>query len=701
MKEVVLFVDGKTVGPFSAEDVQARFSAGEFSAETPCAEPGAAEWKPLGEVFPAKKTVRIARKTQQEEEEMKTAVSEKLDPEVRKKLLLYNLADAISVDKFTPVQADVAIRAHEAELQKGKKLKIAAGVGGFVVACGLASLLFNCVNVAEAPGGQKLKIFDKIFETPPNPELKKASQRMLLEISRLNDVRKECESVRFTAPRGQGDPRPTFLSNVEIKNPDISDVTGTLDVSAITGTLPEELRESATFEVVQLSRVDSKLQTLIAEQDRLCGIMAAPCWDDAALRAALVKDLASAYPMDPSVPESTEIWKALRLFKVEGVEAQLALLGRRVAELAQNKNLTTRFQEQSRARFKRRAAASAEKDGGNAARAATRIAARQAASQNALKWASEKMPKFIEKLTDWLAEKEICYSPEARRDAWVEFVENRLPQIQEAVEKNEMQRAPVAADGSFTLPGRNSRNILAVGHLGRVGDVYFVPATENVGGGEESAGGFFVSLKNLAVNRKTLTPEDVLMDERYKVVAKQKAGRVPVAASGKIGGREIFIVRTTPEWFYVTVEKVRDEDSESRRKTTVLLGVPADFYETVAVGEEVPMEKLLTFERFGRPAESSSSGRLMEIPENRLEAVKEQQESAGFAFPPPPEQPAPPLPPKKKEAPSASSDEAASSGTENAPDSESVPEDAPARETDAETAGTPAEEQTDAAADTE
>ena len=35
MKELVLFVNGQTVGPFSAEDLAARAAAGEFPPETP------------------------------------------------------------------------------------------------------------------------------------------------------------------------------------------------------------------------------------------------------------------------------------------------------------------------------------------------------------------------------------------------------------------------------------------------------------------------------------------------------------------------------------------------------------------------------------------------------------------------------------------------------------------------------------------
>ena len=175
----------------------------------------------------------------------------------------------------------------------------------------------------------------------------------------------------------------------------------------------------------------------------------------------------------------------------------------------------------------------------------------------------------------------------------------------------------------------------------RPGEVFYVPAED---GAEASP----IAVRDLKTNRKVLTPEDVLMDERYVVSAKTKAGGVPVCASGKLLGREIFVVRTTPEWFYVTVEKVRDPESASSRRTSVLLGVPADFFAAVNVGDEVPMEKLLTFSRFSRPAESPSGGRLSPIPEDKMETVRAQQEEAGLAFPPPPEIYVPPPAPAPK-----------------------------------------------------
>ena len=824
MKELVLFVDGKTVGPFPLEDVKKRFSAGEFPAETPCAEPGDTDWKPLGEVIPPERpAVRIARKTREEEQEMKTATSEKLDPDVRKKLLLYNLADAISVDKFTPVQADTAIRLHEEAMKKGKKLKIAAGVGGFLISFALASLLFTGVNFGTAPGGKGQKLFEKIFENPGNPEYQKTAKRIRGEAENLSKLRDEVASIKFVAPRNQGDPRQTFLGNVEIKNPDVSTVSGTLDTSSI----PENLKGNTLIEVIQLKRLDGSVEENIKKQEELFAVLTSPLWTDADLRNAIADELAEDFPKCDA-PEATEFTKRLALMKIEGLDAQLQWMTKRIGEISQNKEIQTRVQSRVKEKLSARKKTSAKKEA--EAANSQRVAERAAANRRVQDWASRDMPKFLEKLADFLAENEIRYSAEARATAWREFSEKTLPEISTKISENETQRVPVGTSGAFILDGRNDRNIIAVAHFENAGDVYFVPAKEESATGilrmqnlsvnrrtlkpedvlmdeiylvsekvktggeaeaansqrvaeraaanrrvqdwasrdmpkflekladflaeneirysaearatawrefsektlpeistkisenetqrvpvgtsgafildgrndrniiavahfenagdvyfvpakEESATGI-LRMQNLSVNRRTLKPEDVLMDEIYLVSEKVKTGGVPLVTSGKILSHEIFIVRTTPEWCYITVEKkLAEGEDSSRRRNGITLGVPAEFYESVAVGDTVPMEKLLAFPRFGKPAESPATGRLIPIPEDKLEAVKEQQTAAGIAFPPPPEKYVPPAP----ETPVAPAD-GEISDVPTAPASEIAAEEPPPSEESSDTA---------------
>lgn len=681
MKELVILVNEQVEGPFPADELEARIASGELTAETPCAEPGAEDWSTLGEALPdafpqagGRRPVRIAKKTKEEEEEMKAATTEKLDPDVRKKILLYNLADAISVDKFTPAQAEAAIREHEEKLKKGKKLKIAAGVGGFVVSCALASLLFNCVNVGEAPGGRGQKIFEKIFFEDRDSEHDKTMKTIMSEVARLGDVRKEVAEVKFTAPRGQGSPRQTFLSFVEIVNPDVSTVTGTLNLSALAASVPENLLSSAKPEVIQLRRIDSQFEQLSREQRDLFAIMTTPLWDDAKLRESIVRDLAKDYPMEQTLKEALEVWNLVRTIRVGMYENQLQAIAKRVGEIAKSKEIEARMHERT---AKKSTANSKAK--GKAAAPDAKAKERVMASSNAMQWAQSKMPKFLEKLADYIGEKRIYFSAEARNEAWREFINEKLPQLQEIVESNKLQTAEIADGNAFTLSGRNMRNIIVVMNYEGPGAVYYVPAKED----EESPTS--VVLADLKANRKTLTPEDVLPTEHYRVSAKQKTGGTPCFATGKLRNKEVYIVRTTPEWFYIEVEKaVPEGEPAPSRKRSVWLGVSSEFFNSVNEGEEIPMETLLTFERFGKPLESTVAGRLAPIPEDKTEAIKEAMNDAGIAFPPPPE--APYVPPAAPENPPAAADE--NSAESDAPAEDANAETAPASD---ENAAAPAE----------
>lgn len=688
MKEFVLLVDGQTVGPFPQEDLEARFSSGEYSAETPCAAVGDETWSTLGEMFPSKKkTVRIAQKTSEEEKEMAVATSEKLDPDVRKKLLLYNLADAISVDKFSPVQADVAIKLFEAELRKGRKLKIFASVGAFVAAFALGSLIFNFVEIGTAPGGKGLRIFEKIFEEPADPSHEKLRKQVLADVRKLNSLREEVAAIKFLPPRGQGSPRQTFLSNVVIKNPDVSTVTGAFDFSEFSGlTLPQ----GGTTEVVQLKRTDSEIENLMNRQREIFNIRCSPLWTNKELREAIIRDLAPpVFPGDPAIPESIEIWRAVTNFRADApIEIQLQNLIRRVEDIAQSKDIQQRLQGRMAKKYKERQKAAAAKDNSIHGKATQRIQARQQASQAALSWAQNKMPKFFEKFSEYLAEKEIYFSAEERANVWNEFMQNDFPKIRDFVAQNEIVRAPVAGGNAFVLPGRNTRNIFAnLKYANGALDVFLVPKTE----AEIAADGETVApavkdatviLRDLKVNRRYLTPEDVLMDERYRIAEKIKTGGKILFASGKLCGQPVYSVRTTPEWFFISVEKIPEEEGDvhaapSKKSRGIVLRVPVEFYDSVAVGDAVPMEKLLTFERFARPAESTVAGALSVIPPEEMEAVKAAQERAGIAFPPPPEAatvPAAPKPQEKeKTEPPAASEPASADAAEPLPAATDVP----------------------------
>jgi len=66
-----------------------------------------------------------------------------------------------------------------------------------------------------------------------------------------------------------------------------------------------------------------------------------------------------------------------------------------------------------------------------------------------------------------------------------------------------------------------------------------------------------------------------------------------------VGGRELTIERTSPQWRFLTVAREKDADS-------LVLGVDAATYDKFAVGQVVPFEVLAGLQVFARPAESAT-----------------------------------------------------------------------------------------------
>ena len=112
MRHFALFIDNEVRGPLSEYQVQDLISAGTATAETLCAPAGSTEWEPLSNHFTFGSTLKLNRapaveRTAEEAE----AQANRLDPDTRRLLLMYGLADAATVDQLSPAQAETALTA--------------------------------------------------------------------------------------------------------------------------------------------------------------------------------------------------------------------------------------------------------------------------------------------------------------------------------------------------------------------------------------------------------------------------------------------------------------------------------------------------------------------------------------------------------------------------------------------------------------
>ena len=191
MKEYSLFVDDAVVGPLPQQEIEAKIKSGELPADVLVAAPGDAEWRPAKDVFNIRMGVRLSRKTEAEEQRLREARQEKLDPEVRKKLMLYDLADAISVDKFSSEEATAAIAQYESALARKKYMKIGLGIGAFILVFGGIYFTLDAVKLSGINRGLLAPITEMMVA--PNEDYPQLVRSTAKDIEDLAKFREEVD----------------------------------------------------------------------------------------------------------------------------------------------------------------------------------------------------------------------------------------------------------------------------------------------------------------------------------------------------------------------------------------------------------------------------------------------------------------------------------------------------------------------------
>ena len=140
MRHFSLLIGKDIRGPLTEDEITAMISEGTLTAETLCAPAGAQEWSPLSDHFSFGTKLKIKRTKDVSTETEDLAASTRIDPDLRKKLLMYGLADATSVDGFTHVQAVAAVTAKEDALRAMLRRHQLVRTASFISAIPLALL---------------------------------------------------------------------------------------------------------------------------------------------------------------------------------------------------------------------------------------------------------------------------------------------------------------------------------------------------------------------------------------------------------------------------------------------------------------------------------------------------------------------------------------------------------------------------------
>jgi hypothetical protein len=151
MRHFNLLLGQEIRGPLSEAEIKQLIASGEVTAEARCALVGAQAWEPLSRHFtlgPSLK-VRWTKPVSTEAEERLAAV--RIDPETRRRLIAYGLADAVTMEGLTQAQARQAIALKETGLRDERSRHRLA----FMIALMLGLSLGTATGLAEnAVSGQ-------------------------------------------------------------------------------------------------------------------------------------------------------------------------------------------------------------------------------------------------------------------------------------------------------------------------------------------------------------------------------------------------------------------------------------------------------------------------------------------------------------------------------------------------------------------
>ena len=136
MRQFALFIDNEVRGPLSEYEIQDLINAGTVHAETQCAPAGSAEWEPLSKHFTFGSSIKLNKKVEKSEAEAAVDAN-RLDVDVRRKLLMYGLADSATVDQISQAQAEIVLADHEADLRVKITAHRTVGLSAFVVTLAL------------------------------------------------------------------------------------------------------------------------------------------------------------------------------------------------------------------------------------------------------------------------------------------------------------------------------------------------------------------------------------------------------------------------------------------------------------------------------------------------------------------------------------------------------------------------------------
>lgn len=647
MKQFFVFINDETVGPFPQDEIEAKIKSGEYPYDVLIADAdkeNASEddWVEAVDLLHVRRAgvgLRMAGKSDEEEKRLREAREEKIDPEVRVKLMRYGLADSISVDKFSPEQAVAAVEFYEKAQKRSRMIKLGVGIGGFVLATAIFSLVFNIELGGKEPNRKLLAPVVELMVSP-SEKLVSYKQTVAKEIMQLEELRQEVAAVEFVLPKGKavGD---TFENMVQIPNDQREYTTATVDFNA----LKTALGEISDLEILlPKSGLSSSAKKMLGAEIEERILLNSPRWTDAELSNNAVQELGPLLPTSKNVKAfANKLLDMLGNLKCETALEQPDFWAKGLVDIVKKQDSRHIYYFDSEltrimTRADNRGNLPSELSSQMPRKKDLEVLPQDGSGKSlVVAWACREMPAFLDKFHHYLNANIYNFSEKARQERWEKFRKTETGEVNAEIAKlKDVPAIKLDETATFTIAGNQGqlRNVclrLKCGEdiLTFPTNVEFNPAgpSDLVGKAPEQAVAFeLTDIKN----RKT-TKADLLQNERYIVNAKVAVGGTPYFREGLLNGKKIQVVKCAPKLYYIRVTRVDPDNGDSKRRSReIVLGVPENDFNAIKEGDKLTVEQLSKYQIFNRPMEPQNKSQMRPMSKEQADEyfAKEKPESA-------------------------------------------------------------------------
>ena len=554
MRQFTLYIDSEARGPHTEAEIQELINLGTVVSDTPCMPEGATEWLPASQFFTFAAKIKLGKKLEVNEEELALEAN-RLNPDDRRKLMMYGLSDAATVDQINQTQATAILAEHENNLnQTNRRNKII--VGSLFILALLSTVSFGLfTDTGGALVGKVVSQFIK--DDPKQPD---SMRRFANETQRFQELYTESQNVVFTKPTGGQAIQPTLNARLKIPTTTGYKVGGKIDLKPLNEMLNRwSIKPDSEIKLYLLSNeIPSEISQKVTDQAAVLETILSPGTDMATLEKTK-SDLISSFPVETTITESAALQTEIKNLKLNEIKANVERVeyaSREAARLAQE-NETKGGPLGEDAKIRRQ-------------------------------WGVN-LRAYAGKLRDLENRFRISFNPNSRKKIWSEFNSGPGSELAAWILSTEAKLIPVSENGEFIIPecsnlDKNSASNCLLVSTRINGDSVFL-----------AWGSKFLASQEI---KSTQIPRDIfLAREEYKVTTHTVTGDRPLIIKYRVGDRELSIRRNSPKWYFLNVARAKDSDS-------LVVLVSAELQEKYPVGSTIPYSVLLDLELFPRPTES-------------------------------------------------------------------------------------------------